>query len=395
MFGLRMPEDKLRFRKFARQYNALTRLLLKCCCTEGENVFISPLSILLLLGLMADSTAGKTREELMIFLGRPDFGLMLSRLQKELCGDPALSIANAVCVRKDIGKKVNLSYQDLQLRQYDAELFSSENIVRDVNEWVNRKTRGMICNAIPESAKDALLCLISAIAFQSDWYEPYEDEDVWDEVFHNADGTESRMWMLHGSEGSFYENDDFTGFGKRYEGSGLYFLALLPKQEGDEALSEALDRLDFTSLRSSEAIVRTKIPEFRFECSKELTALCKAFGVNEVFTDNADFSPATSESLKVESILHKAYIDVNQIGTKAAAVTMAVCCAGCAPRLVEEFREVYLDRPFVFAIMHPETKMPVFTGVVRHLENAKQDPERLKRKLGRAERLRKEARHFE
>ena len=131
------------------------------------------------------------------------------------------------------------------------------------------------------------------------------------------------------------------------------------------------------------------MPEFRLEFTKELTGLCKALGIKELFTDDADFSPMTSEWLKVDSILHKAYIDVNQKGTKAAAVTVAYCVGGLPPKM--NFKEVYLDRPFVFALMHGVTGLPVFIGVVRHLDDAKQDPERLKRKLGRARRLRMES----
>ena len=388
MFRFAKAEKTLDTRKYSGQYHTLAGKLLRYCCAETgrKNVFISPLSVLILLSIAADSTAGQTRREILDFLGTEDAGLILSRLQKELCGR-SLSAVNAVCVRKDIAPKINRSYTELQLPQYIAKVFSSDDMVQKINEWVNWATRGMISNAAPESVKDVLMCLINAIAFESDWADPYEDEDVKDFCFHNADGSESRVWMLCGSEDEFYENNDFIGFRKAYQDNNLSFMALLPQKEGETALSDALSRLDFSKLRHSDAIVRTKLPEFKFEFSQELSGLCKSFGMQELFSDYADFSPVTSEPLKVETILHKAYIDVNQKGTKAAALTMAVCCAGCAPREIK-IKEVYLDRPFVFAIIHNRTGIPVFTGVIRHLDDMKQDPERLKRNLERSRRLR-------
>ena len=110
-------------------------------------------------------------------------------------------------------------------------------------------------------------------------------------------------------------------------------------------------------------MVETVMPEFKFEYARELKPLCKALGIKEVFTDKADFSPASREPLKVDAILHKAHVEVDRKGTKAAAVTMAgLVCAGAA--VMEEAKIVCLDRPFIYAIMHKETKLPVFAGIM-------------------------------
>ena len=389
MLGLGRQMKTVDFKAYADQYNELAGKLLKYCCsaTDGENVVISPLSILLLLSIAADSTAGKTREEMLSFLGNPEANMMLNRLQKDLSGDHSLAIANAVCVRKDKAPTIQMSYKDLILSAYRAELFTSADLARDVNAWVEKKTNGLISVAAPENIGDVLMCLMSAVAFDAAWTDPYEDEDVRDRYFTNADGTKSRVWMLYGSEWSYIENDDFTGFTKSYRDSDLTFMALLPKQKGREAMAEAIERIDFGKLcRSGSYLdVHTSMPEFKFEFAQELSALCKAFGINDVFTDHADFSPASTYPLKLDSILHKAYIDVNQEGTRAAAVTLAYAVAGCCPP--KDIKEVHIDRPFVFAIVDKEAGIPVFAGVVNHLENAKEDPERLKRKLRRNRKL--------
>lgn len=125
----------------------------------------------------------------------------------------------------------------------------------------------------------------------------------------------------------------------------------------------ALKQIDFTDLFRGAPYdtVYVTMPEFKYDFGEDLTWLCKELGISTVFTPAADFSPMSSEWLKVEAIIHKAHIEVDRHGTKAAAVTMAYAVAGCAPSF--DFKSVELDRPFVYAIMDTETGLPVFTGI--------------------------------
>ena len=107
-----------------------------------------------------------------------------------------------------------------------------------------------------------------------------------------------------------------------------------------------------------------EMPEFTYDFGEDLTGICRDIGIATLFTPEAEFSPMSSERLKVDSIIHKAHIEVDRMGTKAAAVTMAFAVAGCAPDM--NYKEVCLDRPFVYAIMNTETGLPVFTGIFNH-----------------------------
>ncbi len=89
-----------------------------------------------------------------------------------------------------------------------------------------------------------------------------------------------------------------------------------------------------------------------------------------IFTDHADFSNMSTERLKLDSIIHKAKIEVNRQGTQAAAVTAGFGFAGCIPDF-DEIKEVILDRPFAYAIIHNETGLPVFVGTVNTLPDEK------------------------
>ena len=109
------------------------------------------------------------------------------------------------------------------------------------------------------------------------------------------------------------------------------------------------------------------MPEFKYDFGKDLTSLFKTMGIEKLFSPQADFSPMSSEWLKMEAILHKAHIEVDSKGTKAAAVTIGIVTCGCAP-VMEEYRTVTLDRPFIYAIIHNETGLPVFAGIMNHAE---------------------------
>ena len=355
--------------QYSDHYNTLTRRILMHCIAEhpGENVFISPLSVLLLLSITADSTAGKTREEILELLndssGKNSIGKALGDFQKALAGTRIFSSANAVCVRPDFARTIHKSYTDLILPGYSGELFTGSNMVETVNQWISMKTKGMIREAADESMKEMLFCLISAVTFESAWYWPFEDEDVKDRYFHNSDGSRNLVPTLHGSEDTYVENDVLTGFIKPYKDYQFSFMALLPKEKA--ALSELTD-LNLTNLFQSarRAIVHIRLPELRFEFSEDLASFCAEEGIHEIWSDHADFSPLSDAWLKMDAMLHKTFIEVNRAGTRAAAVTFGEVGVGCLPP--KEIKKVFLDRPFLFAIIHNKTGIPVFAGQMNH-----------------------------
>ena len=115
--------------------------------------------------------------------------------------------------------------------------------------------------------------------------------------------------------------------------------------------------------------IEIRMPEFKFSYEAELSDFCRNQGIETVFSDHADFAPMTEEWLKVESVAHKAVIKVDRNGTEAAAVTHAVMLLGCPPDSIKKKRKmVRLNRPFLFAIMHNETELPVFVGIVNCIE---------------------------
>jgi serpin B len=174
--------------------------------------------------------------------------------------------------------------------------------------------------------------------------------------------------MLYSKEGYYIENEFFTGFRKPYKGNQYSFMALLPKKpRNDRFFRKAIEKIDFTRIFESARLkdVHVSMPEFTTEFGTDLKGLFMNMGIKEIFSDRADFSPLSGAWLKADSIIHKAKIEVDRKGTKAAAVTAMFVYAAGIPSF--EYKVVDLDRPFVYAIVHNETGLPVFTGVVNEI----------------------------
>lgn len=360
----------MEIKEYSGKYIEMARTLMESFmkARKGENLVISPMSILMLFGIAADAVQGKTRDEILDVIGNGESYEELMSVLKEIRSDSeksgSLMSSNAVCLKESISGSVSAEYPSRLIDVFAGKLFTSSDMVHDVNTWVKEKTKGMIEDAVDVSVSRMLVCLMNAIAFEAEWLEQYEDYDIHEGYFNNADGTVAEVQMLKSSEDTYIEDEFFTGFMKPYKDEKYAFMALLPKEEKSESfMLRAMKQIDFTKLfgEARYETVYVTLPEFKCDFHEDLTGLCKEFGINTLFTPEADFSPMSSERLKVDSIIHKAHIEVNRKGTKAAAVTMGYVVAGCAPSM--EFKFVCLDRPFVYAIMDTETGLPVFTGL--------------------------------
>lgn len=365
----------MEIKEYIGKYNEITGNLLEnfLKTKEGENIVFSPMSVIMLLGIAADAVDGKTRDEIINVLCEDPFYedclTVLRDIQKALTESGSLMLSNAVCVKENIYTSITEGYEERLKENFNGKLFSSDDIVREVNAWVSEKTKGMIENAADDSMNQMLACLMNVIAFDAEWMEGYEEDDIHEGNFNNADGTISEVQMMESSEDTYIEDDFFTGFVKPYRDENYAFIALLPKKKKSPSfLRRVAKQVDFSRLMQgvTYSTVYVIMPEFKYDFGEDLTGLCKEFGINMLFTPDADFSHMSKEWLKVDSIIHKAHIEVNRKGTKAAAVTMAYVVAGCAPSM--DFKTVCLDRPFMYAIMNTKIGLPVFTGIYNHAD---------------------------
>lgn len=361
------------------------KMMEKFISEKTDNVVFSPYSVISLIALLLDATGGKTREEIVNAIDCEDeeeFIECMKMAVDEFREGGALISSNAICIRKDIGGKITPGYEDRLHDIFDGKLVIADDMVSEVNKWVKYNTHGMIPKLADEGMNEMQACLMNAVTFDAKWDVKYELDDVLPGEFKCFDGTECEVNMMHSREWKYVEDVHFTGFIKSYKEAGYSYMALLPKEEGEEYLKEAVKNIDFFNLfsDSKDVEVLASLPAYRIEFEKDLTDFCKSLGIETAFSPRADFSPMIDEWLKVERILHKTFIQVDNNGTRAAALTCAPVCCGCAGPV--DYKEVHLNRPFVFAIMHDDSMQPVFAGIVTRPEGCNPNAEKeIKKKI--------------
>ncbi|SEK54636.1 serpin family protein [Ruminococcus albus] len=372
-----MPDDD-----FNASYRNYAAEFFKTACAEdikaGNNVMISPESVMMALGMTANGAKGETLSEMEKALGGQGIDVVNKAMQYRMTKfmnseDISFNVANSVWVRDDADRiKMKQSFCDKVKSVYNADSFLApfdDTTCNDINGWVNNNTNGMIPNILDEIPYDAVAYLINAMAFEGEWASPYAEHQVNDDqTFTNSKGEEEKVTMLYSEEGGYFEDEDTTGFLKYYKGYDYAFMAMLPAEGTD--MADYVAGLDGEKLKNlwqtSSGKVNACIPEFTYDYGKELSDDLKAMGMTMPFGDGADFSEMAETgtgSLYIDKVIHKTHIELDRNGTKAAAATVVeMVDEACIE--IEDPKEVYLNRPFVYAIIDTESGTPVFMGAV-------------------------------
>lgn len=340
-----------------------------------KNLMISPLSVSLALGMATNGAKGETLAEMETLLGG-DLGIdnlnaYYADYVKNLPSQEGaeMHIANSIWARDNAAR---LIVPDAFLRTtksyYNADFYKApfdETTVEDINGWVNDNTKGMIPKLIDRIEYNQIMYLINAVAFDGAWEWPLLDEQVREGKFTLADGTDVTADMMHDELGVYLDDGRATGFMKDYKGGKYSFAAVLPnegttvadyiKDMNADSLKKLLDSARYET-------VYTTLPKFNFDYGTSLVPALQNMGMNIAFTDEADMTGMNEiPGTRISNVIHKTYIQVDEKGTKAAAVTAISAADGIMP---EEPKHVNLNRPFLFMIVDNENKLPVFIGYV-------------------------------
>ncbi|MBM3982451.1 MAG: serpin family protein [Planctomycetes bacterium] len=348
---------------------------------EAGNLFLSPFSISTALGMAAAGAKGKTFDEMEKVLHLPKdapaaFGAVLKSIN-DAGADPkkrgyTLSTANALWAQH--GYPWRAEYKNLVATDYGAGLFDVDYLAdaeaarTKINKWVEAETRDKIKDLLPKGTVtvDTRLVLTNAIYFKGDWETQFKKDQTKPAPFLLANGTKAEApLMFRGGAFSYAETDGYQVLDLPYVGKRLSMTVILPrKPDGLPAVEKALtgDKLG-TALKELhyEKDVRVHLPKFKVTKTFALNEPLKALGMKAAF-DGADFSGmATAEPLSISSVLHKAFVDVNEEGTEAAAATGVVVGTTSVqvPRPPKEFRA---DRPFLYLIRDHSTGSVLFMG---------------------------------
>ena len=341
---------------------------------SGKNIMFSPTSLNFALGMIAEGAKGETKEILDDYLGTNDFAAYakeyLDKIKAYNTEDESygyqskVKIADAVWV--DNGLTLQEKFKNTVSDSFGAEVeavdFSAAEKTCDViNSWCDKNTEGLIPKIItPDLINDNTgLCLTNSLYFESGWSgEPWNVSDT-EESF----GKKEKTKYMTCTGDRYYENDKATAFGRDYA-NGLSFIGILPNDEGDFNLED----LDIGGLLKSNPEydeVDCKMPKLNFETSTVLNDMLSSLGLDNLFSSNADFSGIADQNVNVDTILQKTKLELDENGTKAAAVTAVIM--ECMSATVEKepiIKTVELTRPFAFLINDRSNDEILFIGKV-------------------------------
>lgn len=347
-----------------------------------KNSLISPLSVLYALGMTMNGAAGETLAQMESMLGLSEAEMMNYAQQYAgglQSGDKyQFSLANSIWLKDDETLSVNQDFLQANVSYFDADIYQAafdKGTAVSINNWASEKTGGLIGEIVEKIPADAVMYLVSALAFDAEWQNVYDKTNVLGGSFFVGPGHRNQAEMMFSQENVYLEDDSAVGFIKYYAEGRYAFAALLPNE--DLSMADYIASLSGQGLldilaNAQEVAVDTAIPKFKSEFSLELNGALAALGMTDGFDQNlADFSRLGSSeqgNLFLSSVLHKSYVKVDELGTEAGAVTSAEGSVAEAPAAA---KTVYLDRPFVYMIIDCETNLPLFIGAT--LEAGKTD----------------------
>ncbi len=346
---------------------------------SNENVFISPLSVSLALGMTINGARNETYDAMRFTLGLEELTpeeinlnyFSLIQLLRGLDSKVVFEMANSIWYKNSLNVqekfiKDNRTYFDAEVTAMD---FGDAGSVEQINRWVADKTHDKIRSIVERIDPDLVMLLINAIYFKGTWTYEFNKEDTRDEVFIRADGkTAPCRMMMQSGDFNYQYTDRYQAVDLPY-GEGDFSMTILLPPDGTD-IDEFIRTLDQEVLRSitESFLIRSgtvEIPKFKLELKYSLNETLKALGMEPAFIPGAaDFSGIDSISGKqlfISSVNHKTFVQVDEEGTEAAAVTSVGISITSVGEGGFNFRA---DRPFVFFIRENRSQTVLFIGKV-------------------------------
>ena len=348
----------------------------------SENSVCSPLNVYMALAMLAQTTDGTSRQEILTLLGADSLDALRDQAgavwNAHYCDDGASTCVLANSLWLDSGLTYNPETARVLAEDYYASAFQgdlgSDEMNKMLQKWLNDQTSGLLKEQAQNLELDpqTVLALASTIYYRAKWSDEFWPENNTEGIFHAPGGdTEHTFLNRELSYGPYYWGADFGAVSLGLEDGSRMWL-ILP----DEGLTpadllasgNALELVlgDIGSYENQKRLrVNLRLPKFDVSASSQLGEGLKHLGILSVFDpESADFTPILPESAAwLDSVSHAARVRVDEEGVEAAAYTvMAVCGAAMPP---EEEMDFILDRPFLFVISSADN-LPLFAGVVNH-----------------------------
>ena len=344
----------------------------------ARNVFLSPVSVSLALGVALSGAAGETRQEMARCLELADLGADVAAngnaglLQFIHPKDPGieLDLATSLWIPPQVVLRQDFLARSAQTYQAEIVHLGAEAAVPRINAWVREKTRGKIDSIVDQLPPETVLVILNAVYFHGTWAEKFDTKRTQEKPFHLLAGkTKAVSMMSRSGHYPYFEAPDFQAAALAYGDDMIRFEVVLP--DSTSSLEKLVARLDADrdwdpAAQLQPRLGEVALPRFTLRFDMTLNDVLKRLGMKRAFdSEAADFSGITgTRDAYIDEVRHKSWIEVNEKGTEAAAVTSVTMVKSSGITHVETPFRLIVDRPFLFIIRDRISGLVLFLGAV-------------------------------
>jgi serpin B len=353
-----------------------------------QNTIISPYSINTALAMTYAGSRGETMIEMATVMHytlnqeifHPEFKSFSGYINSLSSSKAGFENANAIYAQKDYDflkeffNVVEKNYGSV-LKFVDFHKGDREAIRLEINNWVEEKTHSKIKDLIVKKIlnEDTRMVLVNAIYFLAEWEKEFKKDLTYDGVFNisisgKPEGKVTSSFMTTTDSFTYFKDSECAAIELPYSDNKFSMLVILPSI--DSNLEVFLKKLTYTKLMAivyglNKQQVELHLPKFKIETETELSDLLSGMGMPLAFSNKADFSGMTGKyDLKIDKVIHKAFVEVDEKGTEAAAATAVVMIRKTTAIEAPEKTIFRADRPFLFFIQDTEKNSIIFMGSV-------------------------------
>ena len=347
----------------------------------GGSFIMSPISVSYLLGMLNAGAEGDTQRQITDVLGLDGSPQKINQHFKKIMNEASsvdstvtIKIANSININSARGYRLIPKYKENMQKFYDAQIdafpFTDDRNVDIINNWCNTHTDGMIPNILDSLDPYAAMYLLNAVFFKASWTDKFDPNNTRNRIFTKQDGTILEHKMMHVAIKAAYGSNNLCKMLRLPYGNGSYSMYVLLPHEGKTVgdIIQSLSAQQLEQQRTQEMTIQNvdiEMPRFTTESKTHLEQVLSSMGMPLAFHYlAAQFSKMIEdEELWVSMMMQKAKIEVNEKGTKAAAVTIA---KGVTKSFTGSNRTSYVEfhatRPFVYYIVDNSTGTIYFMG---------------------------------
>ena len=355
---------------------------------QSENIVLSPLSASMLIGMLMNGADGETLAQMqqVTGFGEADQDEINEYYKKLIDVLPALDTETKVRLANGIwmveGYPFKPAFAEVCRQAFEAEVknvptFLDDNVLKDINNFAARNTENKIKEVISRDMvnSETIMVLANALYFKGKWKDKFKKTDTRDRTFKTIKGTEIQTPMMHRTDEMTYaEGEDFQMVELPYKGYKYCADIILPAEGVDvRRFADELDAERWQQMVDSrwEPEVELALPKFTVKYARDLTSDLKALGMPSALNVGANFSRLTDMACHVDLIKQDCFMQLDEEGTEAAAVTIGIGKNDAAP--IGDYRQMIVDRPFILVLREKDYGTILFTALIGHPQTATND----------------------